>query len=340
MIDPAIAQVPPEPTVPDSNSRYLQRIAYSAKVFRFTLRAAGIVLLIVQIVKAFISAAEGEGFITLSIASASAIAILAIIASKPPILENAIAKFARKLRTPRFNRSVYIFPLILTALILLVKILVGPTSEQWRYMSSEGSLSEYGTAIAYFLMLVFTYPIAKQFKRQGQRLMSTVYWILTAAAFFVGMEEISWGQRLLGYEEPEFWSKHNVQSEFTFHNFGFFQEHLLHLSFIVVGFIGSFCWIALRYWQRRQEDKSISHSNDPLSRRLDLNYILPDWPISSFFYPVLIFYIVIDTQLRDRYEFLKSADQEHWEFVMSLGILLFFVICFFRQAREGDIQKP
>lgn len=323
MIDPALTQAPLEPA-----SQYLRRIAYSAKVFRFTLRAAGVVLLIVQIVKAFISAAGGEGFITLSIASASAIAILAIIASLPPFLENSITKFAARLRTPSFNRVVYTFPLVLSAIILLVKILVGPTSEQWRYMSSEGSLSEYGTAIAYLLMPVFTYPIAKQFRRQGNRLMSTTYWVLTAAAFFVGMEEISWGQRLLGYEEPEFWSKHNVQSEFTFHNFGFFQEHLLHLSFIIAGFIGSFCWIALRFWQKRQLANKTT--------RFDLSYIFPDWPISSFFYPVLIFYIVIDTPLRDNYEFLKSADQEHWEFVMSLGILLFFVICFFRQARERD----
>ena len=323
MIDSASVPAPSAPT-----SRYLQRIAYSAKVFRITLRAAGIVLLIVQIVKAFLSVAEGEGFITLSIASAIAIAILAIVVSLPPFLDNAIAKFAARLS--RSSLPIYIFPLVLTAIILLIKIMVGPTSEQWRYMSSEGSLSEYGTAIAYLLMPVFTSPIARQFRRQGNRLMSSMYWLLTAAAFFVGMEEISWGQRLLGFEEPEFWSKHNVQSEFTFHNFGFFQEHLLHWSFIVVGFIGSFCWIALRRWQKKQ---------GVAAPRLDLSYILPDWPISSFFYPVLIFYCVIDTDLRDRYDFLKSADQEHWEFVMSLGILLFFVICFFRQAREGDKLK-
>ena len=320
----------PQPLVAPPG-QYQQRIAYSAKVFRYTLRAAGVVLLVVQIVKAFISAAEGEGFITLSIASAAAIAIAAIAASRPPFLDNAIAKFAARLRRPSFNRLVFLFPIALTALILLVKIMVGPTSEQWRYMSSEGSLSEYGTAIAYLLMPVFTIPIAKQFKRQGNRLMSSLYWLLAAAAFFVGMEEISWGQRLLGYEEPAFWTEHNVQGEFTFHNFGFFQEHLLHLSFIIVGFIGSFCWIALRCWQKTQKDRQPA--------RLDLSYIFPDWPISSFFYPVSIFYMVIDTRLRDDYEFLRSADQEHWEFVMSLGILLFFVICFFRQAREGDVLK-
>ena len=327
MLEQPSPQIPIEPTK-EPQSRYSQRIAYSAKVFRITLRLAGVILLLVQIVKAFISAAEGEGLITLSIASASALAILAIAASLPPFLENAIAKFAARLRQPRFGLYIYIVPLVLTAIILLVKVMVGPTSEQWRYMSSEGSISEYGTAIAYLLAPVFTVPIAKQFKRQGNRLMSSLYYLITAAAFFVGMEEISWGQRLLGYEEPEFWSKHNVQSEFTFHNFGFFQEHLLHLSFIFASFIGSFCWVALRYWQKKQTVEK--------PRKLDWSYLLPDWPISAFFYPTLIFYMVIDTELRDRYDFLRSADQEHWEFVMSLGILLFFVICFFRQAKDND----
>ena len=64
--------------------------------------------------------------------------------------------------------------------------------------------------------------------------------------------------------------------------------------------------------------------------------IRADYYGRSFLCSTLIFYMVIDTELRDRYDFLRSADQEHWEFVMSLGILLFFVICFFRQAKDND----
>lgn len=329
------------PTHPPQNqpSRYLQRIAYSAKVFRITLRFVGGVLLLSQIVKAVLYALDGKGFITLSIVSTCVLAILAIAASLPPFLDNAIAKFAARLRQPSSSLFIYFFALGFTALILLVKILVGPTSEQWRYMSSEGGISEYGTAIAYLLVPVFTYPMAKQFRRQGERLMSSLYFLWTGVAFFVGMEEISWGQRLLGFEEPEFWAKHNVQSEFTFHNFGFFQEHLLTLSFLSAGFIGSFCWIGLRYWQKKQGQKSQSSKRSrQLDRQLDLSYLRPDWPLSSFFYPILTFYLVIDTSLRSRYDFLRTADQEHWELVMSLGILLFFVINFFRQAREQDMQ--
>ena len=312
--------------------QYVQRLNYSAKVFRITLRLFGGVLLIVQLIKAVLSALAGEGFMRGSIAGAIALAVLLLVAAQPPLLEKAIAKVTSRSRRSSFAVGIYLFPLILSAFILYAKIQIGVDSDQWRYVSSEGSLSEYGTALAYLLVPFFAYPVAKQFKRQKNRLMSSLYWLFIAGAFFVGMEEISWGQRLLGFEEPEFWSKHNVQSEFTFHNFAFFQENFLTLSFLIAGFLGSFCWIVLRVWRSRSP-----RPNAQPNTQLDLNYILPDWPISSFFYPIFFFYVAIDyTNIRDYVDFIGIVDQEHWEFVMSLGVLLFAIASFFRQAKEHD----
>ncbi len=43
--------------------------------------------------------------------------------------------------------------------------------------------------------------------------------ILAAACFYVSMEEISWGQRLLGFSSPEFFRANNLQGETNLHNF-------------------------------------------------------------------------------------------------------------------------
>lgn len=44
--------------------------------------------------------------------------------------------------------------------------------------------------------------------------------IITALAFFVLFgEEISWGQRFIGFHSPEFFDEYNYQSEFNLHNF-------------------------------------------------------------------------------------------------------------------------
>ncbi len=138
------------------------------------------------------------------------------------------------------------------------------------------------------------------------------------------------GAKIIGFEEPKFWADNNVQSEFTLHNLAFYHNHLLHRSFLLAGFLGSFCWISLRYWQKRQKRSS---SVDP-------SYLLPDWPVSSFFYPTMVFYFAIDyTDFRNRVDFLHPADQEHCEFIMGLGILLFFLINFFRQGKEVDSTR-
>ena len=42
--------------------------------------------------------------------------------------------------------------------------------------------------------------------------------LLTIACFYVAMEEISWGQRLLGFSSPEFFQSQNLQGETNLHN--------------------------------------------------------------------------------------------------------------------------
>lgn len=38
------------------------------------------------------------------------------------------------------------------------------------------------------------------------------------AYIWAGGEEISWGQRIIGFESPEYFRENNDQQEFTFHN--------------------------------------------------------------------------------------------------------------------------
>ena len=312
--------------IKESTSYYQQRIDYCVKVFRHILSWSGIILIIVQIVKAFSLTADGEN-ISQSIIITSILGILFLAASFPPFLKKVTLKFFSQIRYKSFGIYIYVFPILLTILILCAKVKLGPTSDNWQQISDEGGLSEYGTAIAYLLIAVFAYPIAKLFWQQGKKLMASLYYLLTFVSVFISMEEISWGQRLIGFEEPEFWEKHNAQSEFTLHNLSFFQEHLLDQSFLLVGLLGSLSWIILRYWQKRQRQ----------SPTIDLSYIIPNWSISSFFYPTLIFHVLYAST--DGFNFLITKDQEHCEFIMSLGILLFILINFIRQGQESDTSK-
>jgi len=54
--------------------------------------------------------------------------------------------------------------------------------------------------------------------------------LLLLFMFFVGMEEISWGQRIIGIETSDFFMEHNHQREFNLHNLSFvkYTKMLFH----------------------------------------------------------------------------------------------------------------
>ena len=59
---------------------------------------------------------------------------------------------------------------------------------------------------------------------------------LALFCFLVAMEEISWGQRLLGYRAPNFFLEQNYQQEFNFHNVVDKSNRKLVLQMILLGY--------------------------------------------------------------------------------------------------------
>jgi len=59
---------------------------------------------------------------------------------------------------------------------------------------------------------------------------------LSLFCFFVAMEEISWGQRLLGYKAPDYFLEQNYQQEFNFHNVVDSGARRLVLQLILLGY--------------------------------------------------------------------------------------------------------
>lgn len=85
--------------------------------------------------------------------------------------------------------------------------------------------------------------LAWRLKRRGER--AWVWWfygLFSVGLFLVGMEEVAWGQWLLGFETPAPWKEWNVQGEFTFHNHQDFQNSafLLRFAFGLGGCLGVF----------------------------------------------------------------------------------------------------
>lgn len=82
----------------------------------------------------------------------------------------------------------------------------------------EDKLFEYLTAVFFLIASVLFLLAFLNLKKKLSNYMKFVFLGLTFLCFFTGMEEISWGQRILGIETPETIKELNHQEEITLHN--------------------------------------------------------------------------------------------------------------------------
>ena len=282
-----------------------QRITFFTKLIGTILMIFGVVATIVQIVKLFL---EGWNY---SILIAASLGIGIFCLGRYSIL-NKIVRYSLFSGNLRIKRFIFTFPGLLVLLAIIIKIVLGHDSRTWKLINSEGGFIEYGTSLAYILAFIFALKIANYFRNNQSKNLATIYYFLAIFFLFIGLEEISWGQRLIGLESPDFFKSNNSQAEITIHNLYGIREYLHH-AYILIGFLGSFSWMI---FSKRVNDLS--------------KYYLPSWFISSFFLPTFIFFIILE--FSDGFGFFISRDQEPVEFLLSLGFLAFTMISFFRQA--------
>ncbi len=120
--------------------------------------------------------------------------------------------------------------------------------ETLKIFAREDGWIENLTALFYFVAaLFFMIFLLKRHKHEKKNILKyfikyKFHILFFVFFFFVGGEEISWGQRLFNFSTPEKLSEINKQSEFTLHNIEFFdvfwggQYRCLSLIVLTVGF--------------------------------------------------------------------------------------------------------
>ena len=99
---------------------------------------------------------------------------------------------------------------------------------------TEDQLFEYLTAVLYLFGALFC--LMGFLTTNGRASFIAKYWLLGWAAFFllVAVEEISWGQRIIGLETPGVFVSHNLQDETNLHNFSSDLFNRLFYTFVFV----------------------------------------------------------------------------------------------------------
>jgi len=219
----------------------------------------------------------------------------------PPILMNQRVKVA-----------VFLFPFIVFIALFGIKAFYPGV---YSVLIREDGSIENIQAFIYLISSLLAFHISAKFFGNGLISGAILHGVLAIGLLFISFEEISWGQRLLDFGLPEFFTRNNTQNETTIHNLAPFQ-FALHGIYILVGAYGSFAWILK------------PHIKPRLNRNLRalVNYLAPDWFISPYFLITFLTYILLELFCRPgEGSFLRWKDQEVAELILSFGFLIFVI---------------
>ena len=151
----------------------------------------------------------------------------------------------------------------------------------------------------YFISSLFGILIF--FKNKKRKSINSFIWlILSAFCFFIAAEEISWGERIIGFSLNSL-TEISIQSETNLHNLPFFHNYLLDP--ILVAICIFFGWVGWRKWP-------------------NLNSI-PNKKLSLFFLITALYIFYYEISWASTIQHIRN-DLEIYEFLLSTGIFLHF----------------
>ena len=103
--------------------------------------------------------------------------------------------------------------------LILLSVLLVFNVDAYDVLTKEDALIENSTAFLFFLTALLLLAIAARGRDVPESVPGRWLYILGALAFvFATGEEISWGQRIFGFETPNYLREINLQNEFNLHN--------------------------------------------------------------------------------------------------------------------------
>jgi hypothetical protein len=220
----------------------------------------------------------------------------------------------------RTRIAIAVVPALSVGLFALYKIRFGLQEQPYLDFVREDSVVEYATFAFLMMATVFASRSARLAWRHEMRIIAVLLGLLAAFTLLVELEEISYGQRIFGFETPPELAETNVQQEFNIHNDLRWGE----LTYIILpNLIMIYClfgWAVLE-GLRRAAPRLLGQI-----RGADLIFI--PWYVAVFFIPLAIYRSLelggypVDTCC-DPGQFLVWQDQEPAEMFFALGFALF-----------------
>jgi hypothetical protein len=204
------------------------------------------------------------------------------------------------------QRLVFVSPLAALAIVMLYQGIFGVRDGLYTSIVREDGPVEHATAVVDLLAAAVACRAALLASHWQTRL---ACWLLTTGTLFIGLSEISFGQRILGLETPEALREINRQGEISLHNIRGVQSVVyLFMPLVIMAYALSSRVIARAL------------ARGPVGEHLSNNLlaIVPvPWYAVTCFLPMAIYCV---TAWLDEYHVRQN--QEPSELFMGIGFLL------------------
>ncbi len=156
------------------------------------------------------------------------------------------------------------------------------------------------------------------FFRNKQKLFYFIFYLLISISLFIlAAEEVSWGQRILKIQTPEFIKNTNVQQEISLHNQTEVSKYIAQ-TYLTLNFYGSFSFIIYEILKNKYKQKELFFES-----------FFIKFYVAPFFFLKFI-YDYIEVVLRTNVEFKFHSWSEYVELSMYLGILIHLIIIYYK----------
>ncbi len=208
----------------------------------------------------------------------------------------------------------YIHYVVLVLIIGLFFIFTGSIHDPNNILFKEDGFFENFTVVLTLASSLILFYLGIYYKTVDKKIFLFLFAILL---FLYSMEEISWGQRIFGWETPEALSKVNYQNEINVHNV-FINPYLRHIYFIFFLFVSSLFLF---------RDKYI----DLFSKHKITKVIAEMYPSKQFFYAGFIYLFIAMAAL-------KRIDDELSEDLLTVTIFIYAIDLLYKKFSNSGLK--
>lgn len=220
----------------------------------------------------------------------------------------------------RTKLAIFLFPLLCMISIFTYRHHFGLQDPFYFKLVSEDNIVEYVTFISLVVASTISLFVSKRMMRSGMLIAAAFFVLLSVFLLVVALEEISYGQRIFGFDTPEEFVIKNAQKEFNIHNISSISE----ITYVILpNLVLSYClfgWILVKF------TKNTIQSILTYIPGIDLIFI--PWYVTSFFIPLVVYRTFeingypVDVCCFEN-QLLVWQDQEPAEMFFGLGFLVF-----------------